>query len=218
MGKFRLSATRLKWLGCLFMLVDHIGLLLLPQYRFLRVVGRLAFPIFAYMLANGYRHTRSRGKYLLRLAAFALAIQPLYSRFIGGWNIFFTLFFGLAAIAACQWLREDPVRQRLAFLPPLALALLAQGMGADYGAYGVLLILCAHLFYGRFDRLTLAWAFTTMAHVLLYWPNIDQLWALLSIPLLMCYDGERGRGWKWSFYLFYVLHLAVLCLLREYLL
>ena len=81
-GKCGLSATALKYLACLFMLIDHIGLLLFPQIVVLRDIGRLAFPLFAFMLANGYRHTSNYWHYLLRLSLFAAGFQWFFPQLL----------------------------------------------------------------------------------------------------------------------------------------
>ena len=72
-----LTNNQLKALAMVSMLLDHVGLMLLPEWNFLRILGRLAFPIFAYMIAEGCRHTKNRRKYLLTLLIMALGIQAV---------------------------------------------------------------------------------------------------------------------------------------------
>jgi hypothetical protein len=105
-GKKKKSAgTRddsLKIVGILIMIIDHVGMLLFPQIIVLRVIGRLAFPIFAYYLTEGYAHTSNFGKYLFRLFAFAILAQfPFYlATGTTRLNVFFSFFVGLLAIHA----------------------------------------------------------------------------------------------------------------------
>ena len=78
MTNFRLTGNQLKLLALVTMTVDHIGVHLLPQYTFLRIIGRLAFPIYAYCIAEGCTHTKNRRKYLLQMAGMALLCQLVY--------------------------------------------------------------------------------------------------------------------------------------------
>ena len=216
---FSFSANHLKLLACVFMLIDHIGALLLPQYQILRWIGRLAFPIFAYMTANGYRHSSNIRRYLLRLGLFAIFYQPIFRICMGGHsNIFATLLFGLAAIYLYEEILKRSSHQILALLPALVLVVLAQIVHLDFGAYGVTMIFTAHLFYQQPAALSLAWLLCNG----LYVSQSPQLWAqvysLLAIPLLLCYNGKRGRGGKWFFYIFYCLHIPALYLIKELLL
>ena len=223
------NAFSIKVLACLFMLTDHIGWQLFPGQDIWRLIGRLAFPLFAFMIANGWLHSRDRGKYFLRLALCALLIQWPYWKFIssGSLNIFFTLSLGLAAI--WLWERQKESGALAGGLSVLAVALIAEVVGADYGWYGVLLIFTSHLFYGRTPKLFAAWlalnaafmfyvffAFYTSEDVLpavvLYQP-----FSLLALLIIANYNGRKGRKGGWLFYVFYPLHLAVIYLVGLYL-
>ena len=93
-----MSTYKIKWLAVLLMVVDHIGYFLFPQQIIFRIIGRLSFPLFAFLIANGYKFTRDKKKYLLRLFIFANIIQ-LPSLFMSlPFNIFYTLSFGLVCI------------------------------------------------------------------------------------------------------------------------
>ncbi len=160
------NADMLKTLAMVIMLVDHIGAFLInhndPVYWSLRSVGRLAFPIFCFLIAEGAYYTRSMPKYLARLAAFALISTPPYNLVHGSvWyspdnvNVFFTLFFGLAAIYAMTALPQGIFRRlgknklaeskavcTLFGLPLCVLCYFAAyWMDTDYGEYGVAAIL-----------------------------------------------------------------------------
>ena len=73
-----LTGNQLKLIALITMTLDHVGMLLLPRVRILRAIGRIAFPIFAYMIAEGCQHTRNRKKYLLSMASFATVCQVVY--------------------------------------------------------------------------------------------------------------------------------------------
>ena len=130
----------LKIIALVFMIVDHCGVTLLPNVSEMRMIGRIAFPIYAWCLVVGFHYTRSVPKYLARILAVGLASQPLYAvamnHAITKPNIFLTLFLGLCAI----WgMREK--RWGSMIWAPLAAVFLATILGADYGWRGVVLMM-----------------------------------------------------------------------------
>ena len=214
-----MNAFQLKCMACLFMLIDHAAVMLVnvtsPVFIYFRMAGRLAFPIFAYMIANGYRHTVDRGRYLMRLVLFALLIQIVYGLMIknGGINIFATLSLGLLSIMGWDEVTGERVWSPLGAAVVLAAAAVAQLLGMDYGAYGVLLIFSCHLLYGRIAPLALVWTALAVGAHQLHWVGQTQLLAVCALLFIALYDESRGPGgfWaKWGFYLFYCLHLPLL--------
>jgi len=143
-----LSRNMVKWIAYLTMFVDHVGYLLFPDQHWMRIIGRIAFPIFAYLIADGMRRTRHPEKLLLRLAVFAAMSQIPFSLVTSGtpfsWgylNIFFTL---LTGAAICYFIREAeqyPFGMRLLMICLSILLTWASGpLNMDYQSYGVLLI------------------------------------------------------------------------------
>ena len=166
--KFRevkpVSALMLRIIACVAMLIDHIGF----QYNIMafRAVGRIAFPIFAYLIGNGFRHTSNRGRYALRLAAFALISQVPFSLFAyrilwhSNGNVFFTLLLALVSIWAAEELGKRR-ELRWAALIPAGMICVAYHIGimsSDYGARGILLALVFYYFDGKtiLNRLAMA--------------------------------------------------------------
>lgn len=214
-----LNAFQIKCLACLFMLIDHIGILLItpanPAYIYFRLVGRLALPLFAYMLANGYRHTHNVWKYLLRLAAFAVLIQAAYYIALDGKNLntFSTLSMGLLSIVLWDKLNRGRDCRIGGILAVMATAAIAQLLHMDYGAYGVLLIFSCHVLYERISMLALAWTGLALVAHQLHWVSQNQILAACALLLIALYNdqpGPRGFWAKWGFYLFYCLHLPLL--------
>jgi len=153
----------LKIIACLLMLIDHVGAALFPEVIILRMVGRLSFPIFAYLIAMGYSKTNSFSKYFYRLLIFAAISQIPFSlafneplsvrsfsdvlRFLMGspsphLNVFFTLAIGLLAISTWDTLNLKYSK----IFAVLALGLLAETLSTDYGIYGVGMILTFYVF------------------------------------------------------------------------
>ena len=236
-----LSGATLKWIAIITMLIDHIGAALLyglararhrwgsgvcsqAFYSATRIIGRLAFPIFCFLLIEGLFHTRSRWKYLLRLGVFALiseipfdlAFNSGWLDFKGGQNVFFTLTLGLVACAAWDWLSKgnDPHCNPLCGIGAI-LAVAAAYWGAmqlhtDYGGLGVALIFVMYILRDKpFARDLMAGGVLCLMFKLSgsHWIEV---FAVLSFPLLHLYNGQRGRQNKYFFYLFYPVHLLLL--------
>lgn len=175
----------------------------------LRGIGRIAFPIFCFLLVEGFLHTHSLSRYLRRMALFAVITEiPFDLAFCSSpfdWtyqNVFFTLLLGLLAMAA---LRKFGDRSLLGFLLALGCAGVAQLIYADYGAFGVVLIIIFYLFRDRgltrtiVGCIAVCWEFTA---------------PLAFIPIEM-YNGQRGkRNLQYFFYLFYPCHILLLYLVR----
>ena len=219
-----LNAFQIKCLACLFMLIDHIGMLMIehtsPGYIYFRMAGRLAFPMFAYMIANGYRHTLSVGKYLLRLIVFAVLIQAVYAFALKGEdiNIFSTLAMGLISIIAWEKLKQSGGRNIPGTIAVILAAAAAQLLNMDYGAYGVLLIFTSHMFYGQFSPLALVWTALALVAYSLHWVGSSQMLAVCALVIIALYNekpGPHGFWAKWGFYLFYCFHLPLLYLISQ---
>lgn len=142
-----MSVLALRIIACVAMLIDHIGY----QYNIMafRLIGRIAFPIFVYLLCNGYRYTSNRGWYALRLGLFALLSQIPFSLFCygrlwdGNGNVMFTLLASLLCIWSAEELRAKRGLRLLAFAPTVLVCLmyLLGIVHSDYGARGILMAL-----------------------------------------------------------------------------
>lgn len=221
----------LKLIALVTMTIDHVGRFFFPNDIEWLLIGRLAFPIFAWGIANGYHHTSNLKKYMTRLGMFALISQIpftlayvvlLYTPTV--LNIFFTLLLGLCAIA----LYDRIPHKGLGALVVLLLSLVASIMPTDYGAYGVLLTFVFYLTYGKpklmIQYQTALWALLfflgivalatplkSMALTFLIPQTLAvQFVALLSVGLIALYTGVQGPRMKWLFYWYYPLHLLVL--------
>ena len=210
----KLTSNQLKLLAMLTMTLDHIGVQLYPGILWLRIVGRLAFPIYAYMIAEGCAHTRNRRKYLLQMAGLALLCQLVYFFAMGSLFqcILVTFTLSILLIYAC-----DTGSRPLTALALLGVAFVTVALprllpgtdfAIDYGFFGVLVPVAAYL--GKTHREKLL--FTAGALVALAWSVGDIQWYSLAALLpLALYGGQRGkRRMKWLFYLYYPLHLAAI--------
>ena len=198
-SKQGMSGTALKLFALIIMTIDHIGMLLLPQFRILRIIGRLAFPIFAYMVAEGCYYTRNKKLYFGRMAALGIAVQIIYFVTIRDLKMCIFISFALAIPLIYALHSEKRVRSRLllsaaAFAAVVFVTLLIPelipGFSVDYGFWGVMLPVLISLGYDKRRRLILA--ALGMAAVSLSLGGI-QWWSLLSLIPLAMYNGTRGR-------------------------
>ena len=201
------------------MLIDHVGAIFFPEISALRVVGRLAFPIYCFLLSEGFFHTSSRTRYALRLLLFAVLSELPFDLAFGRMgnpfqkqNVYFTLLVGLLAVWGCEIVR----RQFLLFCIPVAAAGCAAAwlLKSDYQIYGVLFILVFYFFH-RNKALSLSgFLFANTGYALLAPSTIQYAGALALLPLGL-YNGHRGpRCLKYAFYAFYPLHLLILYAFR----
>ena len=216
-----MNSYYLKLIAIITMLIDHVGAVLVPGntmlYLVFRCIGRLSFPIFVFLLVEGFHHTKDVKKYLLRMGAFALISEiPFDLAFEGKilefeyQNIFFTLFLGLFCL---YFMREVEKRYHQniivmnlfnAFLA-LIFGVIAFYLKTDYDYRGILLIVAFYLFRG--NKLLLGAALLFISGYLLGYINI---FAALAIVPIAFYNGQKGKSIKYVFYIFYPAHLLVL--------
>ena len=229
----------LKGLAILFMIADHLGASFFPQYRELRVIGRIAFPLFAWCAVVGCCYTRNIWRYALRLLLVGSIAQPCYMLgLVHTWkqlNVFATLLCGVLAIAG---IRERRLYSHI-WAPVLAI-LLSCVLEMDYGWKGVALLL---ILYGCRERkaaiaagmtaFCLFWAGNTfrvtsflgvpLPQSLSFLPRGGQLlstmtqvqfFAIFALPLILIPMRKRWTLPKWFFYAAYPVHLLVIALFR----
>lgn len=239
-----LTSIQLKWIAMIAMVIDHVAFALVDYdtvlYDIMRGIGRLAFPIFCFVIVEGFIHTRSREKYMRNLLLFALISEIPFNLVIAGTliyidyqNTLFTLAFGLAAV----WLIErNSGNKYLQVLYVAMCMIISQMFLCDYSFMGVLLIVIFYVF--RYDHkkmfITAAiWMFfgvglTAVADNIMLYPDsisqaladapgyiieygTDEILGVISFIFIGLYNGERGKSFnKYFFYIFYPLHLTVI--------
>ena len=212
-----LSGNALKLIAAFCMVCDHVGLMFFPGAGWLRIVGRLAYPIFAYMIAEGCKYTRSRKRYFLMLFGLATVCQVVYFLFDGSMylSILFTFSLSILGIYALDRYKENPgSKLDIGFTATItAIWVLNQMFTIDYGFWGCMVPIFASLPTNtRYDRPIIRTLALGLGLLLL---AIDmggiQYYSLLALPLMLLYSGQRGK-WKlkWFFYLYFPLHTAIL--------
>lgn len=223
-----LDGGALKGIAAALMLTDHVGAIQLPEVPVLRCVGRLAFPIFAFFIAEGYAHTRDFGRYFRRLAILAVVSEIPFNLENGAvfdltrQNVLFTFCLALLTLRGLEALGRERGFGRWAGCGLVLAAGFAAGelLRTDYGGWGVvtvaLLQLCRD---GKYAKL---WLLLAMAAVnglgmgSLTMPVFGgempiQIFAVAALPVIWLYNGQAGpKGLRRAFYVFYPAHLLVL--------
>lgn len=200
-------------------------------YEWMRYIGRMAFPIYCFLLVEGFLHTRSVAKYAGRLFLFALISEiPFDLAITGQWwsmeysNVFFTLVLGLVAIWAISYVEKlyefwqekqwEPILGTI-MIGAMGLVVVAVMGGfaemvlrTDYGFGGIVAILVLYLFRKQRE---MAFALSVLALSVL--SGSTEILALIMLYPLLKYDGTRGKNMKYVFYAFYPVHLLVLALI-----
>lgn len=235
-----LSGSTLKMIALITMTLDHIGAFLIngttvgytilytwmgqgiTLYTFLRGIGRIAFPLYCFLLVEGMMHTHDRKKYGISLLLSALISEIPYDLAhrtaneiaagyyfnIASQNVFFTLFLGYAACCLLDHFKQK--NSALQVVVIIAGYFLASFLNADYGTTGYLLILI--MYYLKEIRILQSGAGAALMYYYYHWISY-----LIPFVLMFFYNGKRGfiRGkWKYVFYAWYPLHLAVIAYLR----
>lgn len=228
--KFKaLSGSTLKIIAVITMFIDHATLLLCGNVEFfnaplftllgktvtlyfiLRRIGRLSFPLFGFLVAEGCFYTKNPKKYVLSLFIFALISEIPYNLmmkgrifFIGKQNIYFTLLLGVLLI----YLLKGNIRSIYKYFLCVVICISVPLLNIDYGLNGVLLI--ALLYFLRDTKLY---------QILFSFPLLGGYAAWSSILLTGLYNGKRGfikgKTLKYAFYVFYPLHIIILVLIRK---
>ena len=232
-GKIQfLSGAWLKLIAIISMLIDHVnkaliypnlvsndGILTVLSNLF-DIIGRIAFPLFCFLLVEGYFKTRSRKKYLLNLLIFGVISEVPFDMFTTAsffnmnWN---NVMFTLALVLITIWI-IDTLKVKMQKLPKalwyfvsviilLIMCIVAMYLSLDYEHHAILIGYFFYLFHNT-PILAIPFGYASM---------YTQPWALLGFGLTLTYNGERGKQNKMLNYWFYPTHLLILGILRLYL-
>lgn len=206
-----MTVFQIKIIAIAAMIIDHIGFFFFPENIWMRMIGRISFPLFAWLIANGVYHTKNIRKYGERLFLFAVISQIpflLAHRSVDPsfWmlNILFTLFLGLIGIV---FLKNNNI------FVVLILAVLAAALNVDYGAFGFLLIIFFYHFFYNWKLLFIAQtALFITAYLLSLGSLVDQVqpFGLVSLLLIAFYNQKLGISAQYLFYIVYPLQYLII--------
>lgn len=238
--RFEVTSFALHILAMVFMLCDHLWATVVTGNIWLTCVGRVAYPIFAFLTVEGYFHTKSLKLYVRRLLIFALLSEIPFNLMTGGGifnpthqNVLWTFLIGIGLIRLIEWARSKPhqVRRWLLVGIGVLLGCLVAMLGmTDYMHFGVMMMLVFYLFRGHrwwclLGQLVCLWYINfEMMGGLVYpfdllgreWLFPQQGFALLALLPVWLYRGKQGlynRTLKYAYYVFYPAHMLILYLL-----
>ena len=240
MQKFKLlSSNALKLIACASMLIDHIGVMLFPKLVILRIIGRIAFPIFAFMIAEGARYTKNKLRYLLTVMAFAcicqvgisVAMEKPYLCVLVTFSLSIMVIYALDLFKRTLFCADAKVILKISlgllFLVSVAGVYILNSISrVEYGFFGCMLpalVSLPRMPEGAPDTLkrydthlaSVILCFVGLALMLLDAPlGKIQLFSFLALPVLLLYSGKKGKlKLKYFFYIFYPAHIVILALI-----
>lgn len=223
-----LSGNQLKIIALIAMTCDHIGLQLFPQLEFLRVIGRMAFPLFAYMIAEGCKYTRNRKKYLFNILSLAMLCQVVYFCVEASLYQCVLVTFSLSIIfifmieyaknkkTMCSWLLVALSGLLFWFLCQILPVMVERttDFDIDYGFWGILLPV---IIYYTPDTYKLLATLVGLVPICFEYGG-NQWWCLGTVLLLALYNGKKGKAnIKNLFYIYYPAHLVGIYLISIFL-
>ena len=242
-GLQRLNGNTLKIIACIIMLIDHLGAaIIMPLnnggflpfspfnrlntvYRIIRAIGRTSFPIFCFLLVEGFTHTRSKFRYGLSLLIFGFISELPYDLAMNDQffdmsdnNVFFTLFLGFLVMASIEFIQNffsekklpAAISYVLCIVVTAGIGYLAHILNTDYSYRGVGLIAFFYIFR-FFEPLNLITGYLILC------TNAKEIYAFPAMILILMYNKKRGKNlgrYKYLFYAFYPAHLLILFLIR----
>ena len=239
-----MTSFTLKIIALITMFIDHLGYAIFNKFSFFNYIGRVAFPIFAFQISEGFHYTKNVKKYFARLLLFAMFSQipfmlflSIFSNNIYKLNVFFTLLLGLFSIYIYDKIINSfyitsnvKLNNFLKFVLGISIVLfigfIAEFLKSDYGLFGIAVIFLFYLFKNKNYKLrTILYLVfmclgTFIKYGILYLANSNYMYLILCcctispIIFICLYNKQQGHKIKYLLYFFYPIHLLVLYLLH----
>lgn len=240
-----LNSNAIKIIAIIAMTIDHIAWMLFPGYPadavpiILHIIGRLTCPIMCYFIAEGYHYTKNINKYTTRLFLFAFISHFAYvfaSENYVDWKSFIPFYYGdLLNQTSVMWslawglvmlrvVNSEKIRQGAKIILILLICLIS--LPSDWSCIASLCILAFGTNRGNLKKQMLWMIFYVAIYAVVYFFAIDKVYGIiqmavvLSVPILIMYNGQRGKNpkvnkiMKWLFYIYYPLHLLIIGILQ----
>lgn len=203
-----MNSFQIKILACVFMAIDHIGAIIYPETDWFRVIGRLSFPLFAFLIGEGYRYSKNVKAYMKRLLIYGIILQIPFSFAFSNseLNIFFTLFLGLCMIYIDD--KEKKIMVKIALI--ILILWIGTKLKVDYEFYGILLIFALYKLKDNFILMVLVVILLNLSVINIYNYQSVSIFSLIFIYLYNNKLGYSSKLSKYGFYLFYPLHLMII--------
>lgn len=207
----------LKFIAICSMFIDHLRYIIPTQPFAMAYIGRLAFPIFSFLIVQGYLHTRNLKKYILRIFIIAIISQiPYYFYFHNNTlNVLFTLILGLICINTYE--RFIKKSKFLTITIILLIMFLSNFFNCDYSYYGISIILLFYIFRNNKIIMSISFLIISAIYYIIKYNFLETaqfilLYCFCALSLIPCllYNGKQGPKIKYLFYLFYPIHISIL--------
>lgn len=236
-----MTSFHLKIIALITMFIDHIGYVIFPNHFWLRYIGRIAFPIYAFLISEGLKKTSNIKKYLRNLLILALISELFYDlcfnkniNFFYKTNTVYTLFISSLSIYLYNK-NSDNIIKYLSLLLGLSISHILK---TDYDILGVLLIFIFYFLHNKYEYLIygIIWVnikyLSNISYILqyifnknIYLSNIYiinslglYLFTIVPFLIIMFYNNKKGNSLKYIFYILYPLHLFILCIIKLFIL
>ena len=205
------------------MIIDHVGFVFFPEMIIFQIIGRLSFPLYAYLIALGYSRTKNSIIYFFRVLVLAIVSQWFFNYLISPikLNVCFTLSFSIISLIVFELNKINKALKMFLYILILFLALL---LGCEYGSYGILLVLLFHLYIrNQHDKTYKIYAITSIILLIIvsmfvFSFSIIHLYSILSLPIILLTPKNiqkiKVNSIKHINYLVYPLHLLIMFLIR----
>lgn len=225
MNKKLFSTTSLKLIAVISMFIDHLAAVFYPElltnkslYLLMRIIGRIAFPLFAFVLVEGFSHTRNRKRYIQRMFIFALLTEPIFDLAFTGqlvsWqqqNVMFTFTIGLFVLNLFE--RYKLRNEAASFFVLILGIIVADLLRVDYRGFGIVMIMMMYFLRNNRSLVLLSIVILNLLITGFQFKTLEtslQAFGGLSILFIHFYNEKRGAPLKYFFYLFYPVHLLLL--------
>lgn len=210
--KASLNGNALKIIAMITMLCDHFGMIFFPYIDIFRIIGRISFPIYAFLIAEGCKYTHNRKKYFLQIFILGLICSIVFiiaERYVY-LCVLITFSMSILLIYLLDYVKDNPKKRFLLLIVGLVISYeICNLVEVDYGFVGVLVPVMVYLTDNRVLKIVL---FTiSLIFLSLINNNGVQIYCLISVIFIILYNGQRGKlNLKKFFYMFYPMHLAIL--------
>ncbi len=210
-----MSSFSLKIIAIIAITLDYWNVILGgPIY--MRILGRLSFPIFSFLIGEGYRHTKNKKKYFVKIFLYSILLQmPVYFFYSKEekLNIFFTLASGILLLSI---LENNKMSNVIKYFCALILLIISEYLKFDYGSYGIISIFIFYKFKEKKMLISFLFLLVNIVYIVSGKIFSIQIFSLFSLIFIFKYNGKEGKKNKQFFYLYYPTHILLLYLLSKF--
>ena len=210
-----MSSFSLKIIAIIAMTLDHWNVILGGSI-YMRMLGRLSFPIFSFLIGEGYRHTKNKEKYFVKIFLYSLLLQiPLYFLYSKeeNLNIFFTLASGILLLSIFE---NNRMNNLIKYFCALILLIISEYLKFDYGSYGIISIFIFYKFKEKKMLISFLFLLVNIVYIVSGKIFSIQIFSLFSLIFIFKYNGKEGKKNKQFFYLYYPIHILLLYFLSKF--